>query len=106
LSPAEIGELMIANRNSPSRALKSVITALQTDGDGRGSLNIRRQWTDNSSRKSTEESGEQSGVFSKEGVNAMKDIRKLYGLLRLKSRKKSESFDRTPDSKDGQSCGL
>ncbi|PRQ58558.1 putative ATPase, AAA-type, core, AAA-type ATPase domain-containing protein [Rosa chinensis] len=36
LSPAEIGELMIANRNSPSRAIKSVITALQTDGDGRG----------------------------------------------------------------------
>ncbi|KAI5598889.1 hypothetical protein POPTR_002G175600v4 [Populus trichocarpa] len=106
LSPAEIGELMIANRNSPSRALKSVVTALQTDGDGRGSLNIRRQWTDNSSRKSTEDSGEQPGVFSKEGVNAMKDIRKLYGLLRLKSRKNSESFDRMPDSKDGQSCGL
>jgi chaperone BCS1 len=26
--------------------------------------------------------------------------------LRLKSRKNSESFDRMPDSKDGQSCGL
>lgn len=105
LSPAEIGELMLANRNSPSRALKSVITALQTDGDGRGSLNIRRQWTDNSSRKSTEDSGEHSGVFSKEGVHAMKDFRKLYGLLRFKSNKTSESFDMTPDRKDGQSYG-
>jgi hypothetical protein len=33
LSPAEIKELMIANRNSPSQAIKSVITALQMDGD-------------------------------------------------------------------------
>ncbi|KAJ6338301.1 hypothetical protein OIU76_007886 [Salix suchowensis] len=106
LSPAEIGELMIANRNSPGRALRSVITALQTDGDGRGSLNIRKQLDDSSSRKSTGDSGEHSGIFSREGVNAMKDIRKLYGLLRLKSSKKSESFDRTPDRKDGQSTGL
>jgi len=36
LSSAEIRELMIANRNSPSRDKKLVITALQTDGDCRG----------------------------------------------------------------------
>jgi len=36
LSLAEISKLMIANRNSPSKAIKSVITALQTDGDRRG----------------------------------------------------------------------
>jgi hypothetical protein len=36
LSSAEIRELMIANRNLPSRAIKSVITALQTDSDRRG----------------------------------------------------------------------
>jgi chaperone BCS1 len=36
LSSIEIKELMIANRNLPSRAIKSVITALQTDGDRRG----------------------------------------------------------------------
>ncbi|KAJ6400767.1 hypothetical protein OIU84_016239 [Salix udensis] len=105
LSPAEIGELMLANRNSPSRALKSVITALQTDGDGRGSLNIRRQWTDDCSRKSTDDPGEHSGIFSREGVHAMKDFKKLYGLLRFKSSKISESFDTTPDRKEGQSCG-
>jgi hypothetical protein len=36
LSSAKIKELMIANQNSPSRAIKSVITALQTEGDRRG----------------------------------------------------------------------
>ncbi|KAL7003729.1 hypothetical protein U1Q18_004877 [Sarracenia purpurea var. burkii] len=31
LSPAEINEIMIANQSSPSRALKSAITAIRTD---------------------------------------------------------------------------
>ncbi|XWS76838.1 hypothetical protein CRYUN_Cryun01aG0212000 [Craigia yunnanensis] len=89
LSPAEIGELMIANRNSPSRALKSVINALQTDGDGRGALNIGRRLCENGSRKSVEEIGEPSGVFCKEGANAVKEFKKLYCLLRVKSNKKT-----------------
>ncbi|GMI98471.1 hypothetical protein like AT2G46620 [Hibiscus trionum] len=85
LSPAEISELMIANRNSPSRALKTVINALQTDGDGRGALNT--------GRRSVEEIGEPSGAFCKEGVNAVKEFKKLYGLFRVKSSRKSQSFD-------------
>jgi hypothetical protein len=36
LSSTEISEQVIVNRNSPSRAIKSVITALQTDSDSRG----------------------------------------------------------------------
>jgi chaperone BCS1 len=36
LSQAKINELMITNRNSSSRAIKSVITAFQTDDDRRG----------------------------------------------------------------------
>jgi chaperone BCS1 len=36
LSSAEIRELMIVNWNLQSRAIKSIITALQTDGDRRG----------------------------------------------------------------------
>lgn len=94
LSPAEIGELMIANRNSPSRAIKSVITALQTDGDGRGAGKIgRRIGGDNKgSRSSVEESGQPGGAFC-EGVHSVKDIRKLYGFLRMKSSSKSQSFD-------------
>jgi hypothetical protein len=47
LSSAEISELMIANRNSPIRAIKSVITALQTDGDRRGVGKIGSQLKNN-----------------------------------------------------------
>ncbi|XVF80281.1 hypothetical protein PTKIN_Ptkin15bG0058000 [Pterospermum kingtungense] len=93
LSPAEIGELMIANRNSPSRALKSVINALQTDGDGRGTFKMGRQLGENGLRKSVVEMGEPSGVFCKEGGNAVKEFKKLYGLLRVKNIRKSQSFD-------------
>ncbi|KAJ4728063.1 AAA-ATPase [Melia azedarach] len=99
LSPAEIGELMIANRNSPSRALKTVITALQTEGDGRGSPNIGRRLCDGGSRKSADESGEPSAVFSRE--NTVKEFRKLYGLLRMKSSRKSQSFDLASAQKYG-----
>ncbi|GAV72053.1 AAA domain-containing protein/AAA_assoc domain-containing protein [Cephalotus follicularis] len=94
LSPAEIGELMIANRNSPSRALKSVITALQTDGDGRGTLNIGQL----SVKGLAEPVG---GVLSGEGVYSVKDFKKLYGLWRMKNNKKSTPFDSTLVRKHG-----
>ncbi|OAY62117.1 AAA-ATPase At2g46620 [Manihot esculenta] len=101
LSPAEISELMIANRNSPSRALKSVITALQTEGELRGSLNVGRRLLDTGSRNSTDDSGEQLGIFSKENFNAIKYITKLYKLLRVRSKGKAQSHDSTPGQKDG-----
>ncbi|KAF7826220.1 AAA-ATPase [Senna tora] len=89
LSPAEIGELMIANRNSPSRAIKSVINALQTDGDGRGSGMIGRR-SDNDEELDGRGDG---GSLCREGPHTVKDIRKLYGLFRLRSDSKSQSFD-------------
>jgi hypothetical protein len=46
-SSPEISELMIANRNLLSRAIKSVITALQTDGDRRGVRKIESQLRNN-----------------------------------------------------------
>ncbi|XP_021281036.1 AAA-ATPase At2g46620 [Herrania umbratica] len=102
LSPAEIGELMIANRNSPSRALKSVINALQTDGDGRGAWNIGRRLGENGSRKSVEEIGEPSGVFCREGgAHAVREFKKLYGLLRIKSSRKSQSLDLSSGQREG-----
>lgn len=92
LSPAEIGELMIANRNSPSRALKSVITALQTEGDGRGAASAGRRLGKSGSKKSTDDNlGEPGGVFTRE--NTVKEFKKLYGLLTLKNSRKSQSFD-------------
>lgn len=91
LSPAEIGELMIANRTSPSRAIKLVISALQTDGDGRGSGTIGRRLGESNDG---EESGERSAQSPySEGLSTVKDLRKLYGLFRVKSNAKSQSFD-------------
>lgn len=97
MSPAEIGEIMIMNRGSPSRALKSVITALQTNSDARAAAKIGRRLTESaspSSRISPEEEGEGGGVSWKDvGSPAMKEIRKLYGILRLRSSRKTVPFD-------------
>ncbi|KAL5136230.1 AAA-ATPase [Glycine soja] len=84
LSPAEIGELMIANRNSPSRAIKSVITALQTDGDGRGCGLIGRQTED-------DEMDEPDGVVCGETFHTVKDLRKLYGFFSFRVTRRSSS---------------
>ncbi|KAG2380171.1 AAA-ATPase protein [Vigna angularis] len=77
LSPAEISELMIANRNSPSRAIKSVIGALQSDGDG---------------RKYAEMIGRQTGVddvdvpsFGGDELFTVKDSRKFYGFFKKRN---------------------
>ncbi|CAL1398669.1 unnamed protein product [Linum trigynum] len=100
LSSAEIGELMIANRSSPSRALKLVMKALQTEGDRRGSLDIVGGGPRSGGYCESQE--EHSGIFGRDGggsaamLNPMKDIRKLYGMLKLKSTRKSESFEVTP----------
>ncbi|KAK4267042.1 hypothetical protein QN277_023882 [Acacia crassicarpa] len=87
LSPAEIGELMIANRTSPTRAIKSVISALQTDGDGRGS---RRSGLSNDAEELEERSARSP---LNDGLSTVKDLRRLYGLFRVKSNAKSPSFD-------------
>ncbi|ESQ38647.1 hypothetical protein EUTSA_v10028615mg [Eutrema salsugineum] len=102
LSPAEIGELMIANRNSPTRALKYVISALQTDGDRRGTG--RRSLLDSGSRRSiSEDAGDMSSPLCGGGGSspAVKEFRKLYGLLRIKSSRKSGSFDVGREIRDG-----
>ncbi|CAN8253970.1 unnamed protein product [Cochlearia groenlandica] len=101
LSPAEIGELMIANRNSPSRALKTVINALQTDGDRRGTPAIRRRLFHERS-VSEDYEGELSGPLCGGGSSpAVKEFKKLYGLLRLKSNRKSASFDLSRELRNG-----
>ncbi|KAL3521688.1 hypothetical protein ACH5RR_019837 [Cinchona calisaya] len=89
LSPAEIGELMIANRSSPSRALKSVLSALQNNADTKLASRISRKFTESGSVRVVEESGD-SGIFCKENVPTVKEFRKLYGFLR---RSKRESID-------------
>ncbi|KAM1781027.1 hypothetical protein ACFX12_042221 [Malus domestica] len=92
LSPAEIGELMISNRSSPSRALKSVISALQTNVDSKKGANKAAQaLTNSSSGRSVDESGEPGGVFCRESVHTVREFKKLYGLFRMGSRRKEES---------------
>lgn len=88
LSPAEISEIMISNRTSPSRALKTVMSALLTHAEARAATRNARRLSDSQPVRTVEESGE-SGIFCTENL---KEIRKLYGLLRIKSSKK-ESYD-------------
>lgn len=83
LSPAEIGEIMISNRNSPSRALKTVITAIQING-GNGRRGQRSG--DGGSCRNSRELGQPDGVVREGSVRAMREFGKLYGLLRLGSR--------------------
>ncbi|KAK8686501.1 hypothetical protein V6N13_125525 [Hibiscus sabdariffa] len=98
LTPAEIGEIMISNRSSPTRALKSVITALQTTG---GAKSRRSSDDDESVRTPEETSGDQGGMFSRE--HSVRDFRKLYGLLKMGSRRKDEALDLGTVDKEGPS---
>ncbi|KAG2260775.1 hypothetical protein Bca52824_080069 [Brassica carinata] len=86
LSPAEIGELMIANRNSPSRALKS--------GTPRRLVHERTS--------SEDYEGDRSGPLCGGGSSpAVKEFKKLYGLLGLKSNRKSQSFNLARELRNG-----
>lgn len=84
LSPAEVGEIMISNRNSPSRALKTVITALQGQNNGVAGQRLSHS---GSGRGSDDES---IPVICRESVHTVREFRKLYGLLRLGSRRKDK----------------
>lgn len=102
LSPAEIGEIMISNRSSPSRALKSVISALQTNAESvKGVNKVAQALTNSLSGRSVDESGEPGAVFCRESVHTVREFRKLYGLLRLGSRRKEEPLDSSSADKDG-----
>ncbi|KAK6918187.1 hypothetical protein RJ641_016609 [Dillenia turbinata] len=79
LSHAEIGEIMITNRSSPTRALKNVITALQ-------STNIRRRLSSDAEQRDDSNS---PGVVCQESVQTVREFRRMYGLLKLKSGKKT-----------------
>jgi chaperone BCS1 len=97
LSPAEISELMISNRGSPTRALKSVITALQSNSDSGATSkqSIPRRLTGSGSGRTAEDSGE-SGVLSasqEEGVHSVSEFRKLYGMFKLRGSRREQSTD-------------
>lgn len=99
MSPAAIGELMMVNRSSPSRALKSVITALQSNGTEGKIAGRGKRLSDSASSPGlpfpspSPQAEETGGVNWKDSVPVAKEFRKLYGLLRMKSCKKPDSFD-------------
>ncbi|KAL8028070.1 hypothetical protein ABFS82_14G133100 [Erythranthe guttata] len=93
MSPAEISELMLVNRSSPSRALKTVISALQSNSRNGGGGKVAARGSDStaSSPAPGSVSEEGGGGAWKEAVP--KEFRKLYGLLRLKSCRTPGSLD-------------
>ncbi|XP_022137764.1 AAA-ATPase At2g46620-like [Momordica charantia] len=83
LSPAEIGEIMMANRSSPSRAFKSIISALQINGGDKDAL----EYNEIGSRR----------LFLRDGLS----MGKLYGLLKLGIRRNEECLDSDSMEKKG-----
>lgn len=92
MSAAEISELMLVNRSSPSRALKSVISALQSNGKGGGGK-VATRLSDSSASSPAPPSIPEEGGGTAWKESMPKEIRKLYGLLRMKSCKRPGSFD-------------
>ncbi|KAL6642818.1 hypothetical protein ACP70R_020999 [Stipagrostis hirtigluma subsp. patula] len=103
LSPAELGEIMLANRGSPSRALRTVINALQhvappapTQSQRASSVarppRLTSRWSghlDDASTASDANAASQSpragGGFAKDAP--IREFKKLYGLIKYRSRK-------------------
>ncbi|KAJ6410956.1 hypothetical protein OIU84_007665 [Salix udensis] len=93
LTPAEIGEIMISNRNSPTRALKLVISALQLRTSGgdvrRLSKAGQRVSESRSARSSRDETGETGGVFCQEsGAHSVKEIQEIVWIIEDGKQKK------------------
>ncbi|KAF3659317.1 putative rhodanese-like domain-containing protein 14, chloroplastic-like [Capsicum annuum] len=96
LSPAEIGEIMISNRSSPTRALKTVISALHINTESRAATRHARRLSESGSVRAVEETAD-SGIFCRENV---REFKKLYGLLRIRSSRKDASFEFDTSDKD------
>ncbi|KAI4363690.1 hypothetical protein MLD38_019877 [Melastoma candidum] len=97
MSPAHVGELLLANKGSPSRALKAVIGAVQqaqveARGKGEGAK-AGEKLTGSRSGRSTDELGDSGSLFCRESVHTVREFRKLYGLFKLGSRRRDDSMD-------------
>lgn len=95
LSPAEVGEIMIANRGSPSRALKTVINAMQQQQHSSSSGSrltysgsLRKTVSESASSVKATATSDESFVggtglgFGKEAT--VREFKKLYGLIRMR----------------------
>ncbi|XP_068650966.1 AAA-ATPase At2g46620-like [Aristolochia californica] len=98
LSPAEIGEILIVNRSSPSRALKSIINALQSSssaGSSVGTKTMQRLSESGSVNGRSDDSRDASAVMCRESVHTVREFRRLYGLLKMNcsGSRKNASFE-------------
>ncbi|KAJ1299128.1 hypothetical protein BS78_01G507900 [Paspalum vaginatum] len=112
LSPAELGEIMLANRASSSRALRTVITKLQhvsgaapqrnpahrrnTSWSGAGA---GQQWGEEQQQQAGRSSADSADGDEAAGAGAaacgvvfgkdapMRELKKLYGLIKIRSRR-------------------
>ncbi|PKA64197.1 26S protease regulatory subunit 6B like [Apostasia shenzhenica] len=93
LSPAEIGEIMIAHRGSPSRALKSVINALHRSASFGSPVDktISPSFSACNRRSpEAEEAGCAVGGIGFGREATVRELRKLYGFIRMRSGSKKE----------------
>lgn len=96
LSPAQIGELLISNRTSPTRAFKSVITALQQHQPNKQVEKVGAKSSDNGSGQPMDD-----GLLCRESVHTVREFRKLYGLLKGSRRKEEPPLDLSSIEKSG-----
>ncbi|KAM0914047.1 hypothetical protein ACQ4PT_011753 [Festuca glaucescens] len=90
LSPAELGEIMLANRGSPSRALRTVINALQHVAapparPPRLSSRLSGHLDEPNTASESNTTSLSPGGFGKDAP--MREFKKLYGLIKIRSRK-------------------
>lgn len=96
LSPAEVGEIMLANRASPSRALKSVINALQQSSSCSSSAVTSGRLTTSATRRVSDAEAPVSGELACGAGNGLgfgkdatlREFRKLYGFIKRSGSKK------------------
>jgi hypothetical protein len=100
LSPAELGEIMLANRGSPSRALRTVINALQhvaappantRTSNAARPPRLTSRLSGHLDESNTAASESNAGCLSPGGFGKdaapMREFKKLYGLIKIRSRK-------------------
>ncbi|KAK3150260.1 hypothetical protein QOZ80_3AG0230950 [Eleusine coracana subsp. coracana] len=98
LSPAELGEIMLANRGSPTRALRSVITKLNhqhlspTTGTDGPQISPPLPHRRNTSWSSAVQHWEDDNTAEATHSAPIREFKKLYGLIKIRSRREG-SFE-------------
>lgn len=121
MTPAEVGEILLVNKNSPSRAMKALISALQSSSRRAGNSVVPEWPTENGNReiernirhemflnkgsrkvgsdetilKGRLEQSHDDRMLSLGQSNSFVDLKKLHNLFRMKNKSKTR-FELTP----------